>query len=112
MSVYRKEDAVGKTVISHEGKVVGVVKDIGFSLDGTGALVVHAKDGQELTIPIHEIFGMADYVVMKPRATHILDPNALISPPAMSSPSICPRCQSPTKPGTKFCNKCGNRLVA
>ena len=34
----------------------------------------------------------------------------LSTPGAVAADTVCPRCQSPVSPGTKFCPRCGNRL--
>ena len=133
MSVFRREDAVGKSVIMSDGKLFGTVKDLGFRTDGTVAFIVSRPDGSEDAISVSATSGISDFIVLKPdyqRATGQpttapavgAPPNmpATQNPPTLAqtsgtvsqvTSSSCPRCGKPIRAGAKFCPSCGAKLI-
>lgn len=61
---YRREDLVGKEVYDIKAVRIGVVWDVTYSKDGTGALIVSKVNRQE-TIPLTEVSEVGDIVLVK-----------------------------------------------
>jgi sporulation protein YlmC with PRC-barrel domain len=61
-----KDKLIGMKVIDFEGKIVGTVKDVGFTIGKAGiSLSVEDKNGQILDISWESIQGAADFIVLK-----------------------------------------------
>ncbi|HZW54859.1 MAG TPA: zinc ribbon domain-containing protein [Nitrososphaerales archaeon] len=132
MSVYKREDAVGKTVITHDGRTVGVVRELGFTGDGTIILLVTRTDATEESIPVSQTAGIADYVVLRapptaPTAHPPVSPSSSVQhwspvPPVVQQPpqlppvaypttNVCPNCKNALRQSAKFCPKCGTKVA-
>lgn len=62
-----KDKLIGMKVISAEGKLVGTVKDVGFTIGKAGvSLTVEDIDGETQDIAWESIQGALDFVVLKP----------------------------------------------
>lgn len=111
MSYVRREDVIGKKVITSDGNTFGEVRDIAFSLDGSVGLVVSAVSGSDVVVPMRQASAVGEFVLLstsKPETTAApVQPRP--APPAVN-PVNCPACGSPVKPGARFCGKCGQKL--
>jgi sporulation protein YlmC with PRC-barrel domain len=115
MSYIKRDDVVGKKVITPEGNLYGTVKDMAFSLKGDIGLVVSAKDQSETTIPIKQISAFGEYLLLSSTPT----PPAPSAPPAspqpakakQAGPRLCPSCGNPVSEAAKFCGKCGQKMT-
>jgi sporulation protein YlmC with PRC-barrel domain len=115
MSYVRREDVIGKTAVTPDGNSFGEVKDIAFSIDGSVGLVISAKTGSEVIIPIKQASAIGDFVLLSSSSPQTA-PQKMTPPPQpkpvpVATPTNCPSCGSPLKPNAKFCGKCGHRLV-
>jgi sporulation protein YlmC with PRC-barrel domain len=112
MSYVRREDVVGKKAITPDGNSFGEVKDIAFSTDGNVGLVISAKSGTEVIVPIKQASAIGEFILLSSAAVEAKVPRAQPAPPpAAARPTNCPSCGSPLKPGAKFCGKCGHKLT-
>lgn len=107
MSYVRREDVLGKKAITPDGNAFGEVKDIAFNMDGTVGLVIAAKSGSEVIVPLRQAAAIGEYVLLASAAPKPAQPS---QPPPVPKPTACPSCGSPTKPGAKFCGRCGHSL--
>jgi sporulation protein YlmC with PRC-barrel domain len=65
-----KDKLVGMKVISAEGKLLGAVKDVGFTIGkSTISLTIVDEKGETLDVPWDNIQGAVDFVVLKPENT-------------------------------------------
>jgi sporulation protein YlmC with PRC-barrel domain len=125
-----KDKLIGMKVISAEGKLVGTVKDIGFTIGKAGAsLSVEDIDGETQDIGWENIQGALDFVVLKPAqaaAEYSTGPQPLqqiqhaqpvqtaqplqTTQPIQQSQPLCPNCRGPLTyiPQYKrwYCYKC------
>lgn len=117
MPYVRREDVTGKKVITPDGNSFGDVKDIAFNMDGSVGLVITTKGGSEVIVPLKGASAIGDYVLLSspvPDGVPVPErPKPSPSPPSAPSThaaATCPACGGPTKPGAKFCGKCGQKL--
>ena len=97
-----KNELVGKSVVSQDGKLVGTVKDVGFVVGKPGvSLVVEDKNGGTQEFAWDMIQGCADFCVLKP-AMPSANASAqatqqTVAQPAQAAQSVpsCPTCGSP-----------------
>jgi sporulation protein YlmC with PRC-barrel domain len=128
----KREDLLGKSVVSRNAQIVGTVADIAVSLDGKVAIQVQRKsstDPSELYIGSDEIQAVGDVVLLKtssdlagkgaPAQTYAVPPapsNSFTSSVAPQpfiggSPGrSCPKCGYLNSANSKFCIKCGTAL--
>ena len=132
MSVFSREEVVGKVVIDAKGYSVGKVVDIGISATGIGILKVETKEGDVKDIPMNKVQAIGEFIILKPEIPRPpTTPPPTYPQPAPPKPSpfsslfgqkqqqpqpppgyiICPRCRYPNPPGSKFCQNCGNPLT-
>jgi sporulation protein YlmC with PRC-barrel domain len=117
MSYIKREDVVGKKVITPEGNLYGTVRDLAFSLKGDIGLVLAAKDQTEVTIPIRQISAFGEYLLLASTPPPPAPPAPAPAPqPATKAksqggPRVCPSCGNPVSEGAKFCGKCGQKLA-
>lgn len=135
MTFLKQTEVVQKTVVGADGRTIGTVKEVAFSLDGRLGLVVSDDDGEH-TVPLEDVNGIADYVVLKPREDHVTPTEAARAagpdksnavppagearaskaadtrtvPGAATALSQCPKCAKDVKPGARFCGRCGHAL--
>jgi sporulation protein YlmC with PRC-barrel domain len=111
MSYVRREDVTGKKAITPDGNAFGDVKDIAFNMDGSVGLVIATKSGPEVIVPLKQASAIGEYVLL---ASAVPVKPAQPSQPKQAQPTprptTCPSCGSTTKPGAKFCGKCGHSL--
>ena len=113
MSYVRREDVTGKKAITPDGNSFGDVKDIAFNMDGSVGLVIATKGGPEVIVPLKQTSAIGEFVLLSAVPAGIpVKEQRREEPAAPSTPvaQTCPSCGSPTKPGAKFCGKCGHRL--
>jgi len=111
MSYVRREDVIGKKAITPDGNSFGDVKDIAFNMDGSVGLVIATKAGSEVIVPIKQTSAMGEYVLLSSAApAKPAQPSQPRQASPVPSPATCPSCGNPTKPGAKFCGKCGHSL--
>ncbi len=93
-----KEKLIGMKVIDAEGKLVGAVKDVGFTIGKAGiSLSVENQDGETVNIGWDSIQGAIDFVVLKPiaqAATQTM-PTVQSGQPAQQTKPLCPTCNQP-----------------
>ncbi|MDV3244727.1 MAG: zinc-ribbon domain-containing protein [Nitrososphaerales archaeon] len=112
MSYVKREDVTGKKVITPDGNSLGVVKDLAFSTDGSVGLVVSKKDDSETVVPIRQTTAIGEFILLSTKPAEKASPSPGPQPaPMSSSPTACPSCGKPVKPGAKFCGKCGYKLA-
>jgi sporulation protein YlmC with PRC-barrel domain len=107
MSYVRREDVVGKKAITPDGNAFGEVKDIAFSIDGSVGLVISARTGTEVILPIKQASAIGEFILLSSSTPE------RSAPPVQPRPAVsttCPSCGSPLKPGAKFCGKCGHKI--
>jgi sporulation protein YlmC with PRC-barrel domain len=128
---FKREDLLGKSVVSKSAEIVGTVADIAVSLDGKATISVQRKsttDTSELYVGSDEIQAVGDVVLLKttsdmvgkgapaqsPVATSgMASTTSSVSPPPFLSTSqgkSCPKCGYLNSANSKFCIKCGTAL--
>jgi len=98
-----KDKLVGMKVIDSTGKLVGTVKDLGFTVGKAGiSLTVEDLNGMTQDFDWDSVQGAVDFVVLKPIATQA-QPQAVAAAPAAAQPAqqaqssqtLCPTCGQP-----------------
>ena len=96
-----KDRLVGMKVISAEGKLVGTIKDVGFTVGKAGiSLSVEDEEGDVQDFEWESIQGAVDFVVLKPAqaAQAVAQPMAQAAQPvqvAQPAKPLCPTCHQP-----------------
>jgi sporulation protein YlmC with PRC-barrel domain len=134
----KREELIGKSVVSKNAKIVGTVLDLAVSTDGRLAIQVQKKTDDpasgDLFIGAEEIQAVGDVILLKnasdmigsgvaspvtPAATlppAVTPPPAPVSPPPppgmTSQGKTCQKCGFVNSPNAKFCIKCGANLVS
>ncbi len=115
----KRDELVGKSVISGNGEMIGTVKDVVVSMDGKMGLNVSRKapapDGSiEVIVSAGEIQAMGDVILLKPATSNVVRSAQAPMPQAFptSAPQMkaCPRCGYVNGAGSRFCIKCGLSL--
>jgi sporulation protein YlmC with PRC-barrel domain len=110
---FRKEDIEGKTVVESSGKVMGKVKDLLFSLDGTITLVVTKEDGSDVEVSLSKVMGVSDHVVVKIDGSGSRPPappkqvTSTTTGTVTVSGTPCKFCDTLLAPGVLWCPSCG-----
>jgi sporulation protein YlmC with PRC-barrel domain len=101
-----KEKLLGMKVIDEDGKLVGTVKDVGFTVGKAGiSLSVEDSDGETTDFSWECIQGAADFVVLKPvaqaatqtvpTAQPIMQPAVQTAQPIQQTKPLCTTCNQP-----------------
>ena len=114
----KRDEIVGKSVVSNNASIVGTVADLVVSIDGKIGLRVAPKSGtsgEELIVGSDEIQAIGDVILLKPVPTErrTLVSSQTVPPPfpsATSQGKTCGRCGYVNGATSKFCIKCGNSL--
>ncbi len=107
---YKREDIIGKKVVSQDALEVGSVKDTAFDIEGKLHLIVTKKDSEEEDfISINDIKAFGDYILLKGLPTAVGGESPDSSQQGVSK--ICPKCGTHNKPNVGFCTKCGTKLT-
>jgi sporulation protein YlmC with PRC-barrel domain len=129
---FKREDLLGKSVVSRNAEIIGTVADLAVSLDGRATIQVQRKattDTSELYIGSDEIQAVGDVVLLKTTSDMagkgapsqaVLAPSSGMASTASSVSSTsylsssqgksCPKCGFLNSPNAKFCIKCGTSL--
>jgi sporulation protein YlmC with PRC-barrel domain len=93
-----KEKLLGMKVIDGEGKLIGTVKDVGFTVGKAGiSLSVEDADGEIVDISWDSIQGALDFVVLK-QVGQTAQPMSNTQPAmqtAQAAKPLCPTCNQP-----------------
>jgi len=116
----KREELVGKSVISDRAVIIGTVKDLAASTDGKIGLHVTRKSvsgSEEVIISSDEIQAMGDVILLKPiapssvkefsRSQQSMPPPLPGGIPQMRT---CNRCGYGNGANSRFCIKCGMSL--
>ncbi|MGA2876406.1 MAG: PRC-barrel domain-containing protein [Nitrososphaerales archaeon] len=114
----KREQLVGKSVVSSNAEIVGTVRDIAVGIDGKVGLHVMRKSASgsesETIINADEIQAMGDVVLLKPvnAASAKMPPRVQPPPFPTTAPQAkaCARCGYMNGASSKFCIKCGMSL--
>jgi sporulation protein YlmC with PRC-barrel domain len=131
----KREDLIGKSVVSKNAQIVGTVLDLAISTDGKLAVQVQRKSDQsgtdsgDLFISADEIQAVGDVILLKgvpgspssspavvPATTASSQPTpAVVTPPpppgsSSSMGKTCQKCGYVNSANAKFCIKCGSSL--
>jgi sporulation protein YlmC with PRC-barrel domain len=135
----KREELIGKSVISKNAQIIGTVLDLAVSTDGRLAIQVQKKtdsnsDSTDLFIGADQIQAVGDVILLK----SVLDSGGATSsfssstasqtqstnsmpipapspppPPGMTPQSkTCQKCGYVNSPNAKFCIKCGASLMS
>ena len=104
---FRKEEIADKTVIDSSGRVIGKVKDLTFTLDGSITLIVERSDGSALQVPLSKVMGVSDHVIVKEEAFAPKPMVAAVAPGMVA----CKACGAQAPIGTQWCPNCGRSLA-
>ena len=120
--ILKREDLVGKQVISNAAKVLGTVNDVAFSPEGRIILQLERKDeSTNAMIGADSISAIGDVILLKPEQTvqkeYSAQPTGTnaqhVSPPPFPGATTyktCARCGFMNGQNSRFCIKCGNPL--
>lgn len=89
--IYKRDELLGKKVISNDAKIIGEVKDIAYDGSGRTGFIVQSKGGEEAFVLTTQILAFGDVILVK-------------------SKYQCPKCGHINKETAKFCVKCGSTL--
>lgn len=105
---FRRDDIVGKDIISDDAVRLGKVKDIGYDPNGKIVLIYDKQEeGGEEAIQSSQIIAIGDVVLVK--STHAEKPPTQ-SQKGEVSLKYCPKCGKANMPDMLFCTSCGTRL--
>jgi len=97
-----KDKLIGMKVINADGKLVGTVKDVGFTVGKVGIFLnVEDEEGEIQDIPWENIQGAADFVVLKPAATRaaesvpVMQAAQQVQQTSHAQQPVCPTCRNP-----------------
>ena len=96
---HRREEVVGKDVIDADAKRIGVTKDVGWSEDGTFALLIEGADEEESFLGFDDVERIGDVIFVKAKASVQVVPM-----------KTCPMCKHKNPIEAMFCAKCGRSL--
>lgn len=105
---FKRDEIVGKDVISDNAVRLGKVKDIGYDQEGKIVLIYDKLgEGGEEAIPSSQILALGDVVLVK----STVQEKTLASPQtAMPPAKICSKCGRTNPPEYLYCGGCGSRL--
>ncbi len=115
----KREQLVGKSVVSSTAEIIGTVADIAVGMNGKVGLHVSRKSGpgsEEVIINADEIQAMGDVVLLKPVSSAgktATQAQPLMPPPFPSAgpqSRACGRCGYINGANSRFCIKCGMSL--
>ena len=128
----KREEIIGKPVVTSDAIIIGNVKDIAVSIDGKAALEVDRKsDGSDMPDTPHEVFvdsediqAVGDVILLRHSKSGLVQQSTeskkttltTSAPPSFPSgtPSApqhaCPKCGFLNTPNSRFCIKCGSSL--
>jgi sporulation protein YlmC with PRC-barrel domain len=96
-----KDKLVGMKVVSADGKLVGTVKDVGFTIGKAGiSLTIEDAEGETQDIAWENIQGAVDFVVLKPVVQAATEPVPVVQTAqpvqqAQQTQPVCPTCKNP-----------------
>lgn len=100
-----KDKLIGMKVINADGKLVGTVKDVGFTVGKVGIFLnVEDEEGEIQDIPWENIQGAADFVVLKPATARVAEsvptvqtaqPVQQVQQASHTQQAVCPTCRNP-----------------
>jgi len=104
---FRRDEIVGKDIISDEAIRLGKVKGIGYDPEGKIVLIYDKLDGGEEAIQSSQIIAFGDVVLVR-SASETKPPTQ----PQRSEASLkyCSKCGKANPPEMLFCTACGTRL--
>jgi len=80
-----KEKLMGMQVIDSEAQIIGVVKDVSFTVgEAKMFIVIETKEGKTQEVPWEEVQSVGDLVLLKPKPKAVTEPQ-----------NICPTCGKP-----------------
>lgn len=101
---FRRDEIIGKDIISDIAARLGKVKDIGYNPEGK-IVLIYDKSGEEVeeATPSSQIIALGDVVPVK---------SAQPQPAPTSTPPgrICLKCGKTNPPDFLYCTGCGSRL--
>ncbi|MEM2057695.1 MAG: PRC-barrel domain-containing protein [Thermoproteota archaeon] len=102
---FRRDEIVGKDVISDNAVRLGKVKDIGYDQEGKIVLIYDKLgEGEEEAIPSSQILALGDVVLVK---SAVQEKASQIAAP---STKICSKCGRANPSDYLYCAGCGSRL--
>jgi len=106
---FRRDEIVGKEIISDAALRLGKVKDIGYDPEGKIVLIYDTQDGEEDAIHSSQIMALGDVVLVKsvPETKSPTQPQK-----NETSLKQCPKCGKANPPEMLFCTSCGTKLEA
>ena len=116
----KREELVGKSVVSDRAVIIGTVKDLAASTDGKIGLHVARKSAsgsEDVIISSDEIQAMGDVILLKPIAPYPIkefsrSQQSMLPPLPGAIPQMrtCNRCGYGNGVNSRFCIKCGMSL--
>jgi sporulation protein YlmC with PRC-barrel domain len=101
-----KDKLVGMKVVSADGRLMGSVKDVGFTIGKAGiSLTIQDEKGETQDIPWDNIQGAQDYVVIKPESVIVEAATASTTTTTQAQPAQAAASGNPT------CKICGGPLT-
>ncbi|HWP78661.1 MAG TPA: zinc-ribbon domain-containing protein [Candidatus Nitrosotenuis sp.] len=91
---------VGMAVYDANAKKVGVAKQVGINSSNQVVLIITRNDGQDKAVEWNKIKKIGEIILLGEET----------SGAGATSSMICSKCHFENKPGSKFCESCGNKL--
>lgn len=104
---FRRDEIVGKEIVSDAALRLGKVKDIGYDPEGKIVLIYDKSDGGEEAIQSSQIIALGDVVLVKSATLEKTPAQQSSTEPSLK---YCPKCGKANAPEMQFCTKCGARL--
>lgn len=112
----KREELVGKSVVSANASVVGTVEDLVATADGKMGIRITLRDTSDLQtntiVGSDEIQAMGDVILLKPnRGVVFTGPQPAPPPsPSLAMTRNCSRCGYANSATSRFCIKCGLKM--
>ena len=113
-AILKREDLVGKQLVSSDAKILGIVSNVLFTSEGKAMLQLEKPvTGASETIGADLISAIGDVILLRSQTTPVGTAPQQVSPPPFPGASqtrICTRCGYANNLNSRFCIKCGLQL--
>ena len=106
----KREEIIGRPIITCDARIVGKVSDIAVSVDGKVGISVKSESGEESLIAFDEVSALGDVVLLKSPKAEAKQAIPTSEEKIAPGEKVCPKCGRVNKPEAKFCTGCGTKL--
>ena len=112
----KREEIVGKSVVSADASIIGTVEDLVVTPEGKMGFRITPKNTSDVTantiVGSDEIQAMGDVILLKPSRNKVFAGLQPAPPPSPSASLMrtCSRCGYANVATSRFCIKCGLKM--